>query len=276
LGISKNALDSEIRSSYINLAKKHHPDKGGLPEKFKEIHDAYTQLTKGENQEHDFDFSSDGFPGFEELFNQFTKMGLGFIRAPIVKTTLSLNLEQLESGGEFSVRYTRNVPTGKYTQYMKKTPFGIITGVSPEEIEKTFETNINIPRCHDIREPLVYPRLAKADNIIIADLEVTINLVKHPIFTKMNRSLDLQVELEITLKEALTGFEREIYLLNADNPTKIECCSIVNPYDTKVVSGYGMKYNDDVKGDLLIKFKIIFPILLSDKTIEKILEIDEL
>ena len=37
LGVSRNADISEIRSAYKQLAKEHHPDKGGDPEKFKEI-----------------------------------------------------------------------------------------------------------------------------------------------------------------------------------------------------------------------------------------------
>ena len=37
LGVAKDASASEIKKAYMLLAKKEHPDKGGDPEKFKEI-----------------------------------------------------------------------------------------------------------------------------------------------------------------------------------------------------------------------------------------------
>lgn len=37
LGVSKTASSSEIKKGYLKLARTHHPDKGGDPERFKEI-----------------------------------------------------------------------------------------------------------------------------------------------------------------------------------------------------------------------------------------------
>jgi DnaJ family protein A protein 2 len=45
LGVSKNADISEIRTSYKQLAREHHPDKGGDPEKFKELSQAHEILS---------------------------------------------------------------------------------------------------------------------------------------------------------------------------------------------------------------------------------------
>jgi len=45
LGVSKSADTSEIRSAYKQLAKEHHPDKGGDPEKFKELSQAHEVLS---------------------------------------------------------------------------------------------------------------------------------------------------------------------------------------------------------------------------------------
>ena len=41
LGITKSATQAEIKKAYRKLSMKHHPDKGGNEEKFKEIADAY-------------------------------------------------------------------------------------------------------------------------------------------------------------------------------------------------------------------------------------------
>jgi DnaJ-class molecular chaperone len=45
LGVNKNAETNEIRSAYKQLAREHHPDKGGNPEKFKELSQAHEILT---------------------------------------------------------------------------------------------------------------------------------------------------------------------------------------------------------------------------------------
>jgi molecular chaperone DnaJ len=45
LGVSKNADIGEIRTAYKQLAKEHHPDKGGDPEKFKELSQAHEVLS---------------------------------------------------------------------------------------------------------------------------------------------------------------------------------------------------------------------------------------
>ena len=41
LDLSANAEEDDIRKSYKKLALKHHPDRGGDPEKFKEVRGLY-------------------------------------------------------------------------------------------------------------------------------------------------------------------------------------------------------------------------------------------
>eukprot|EP00218_Dolichomastix_sp_CCMP3274_P010842 CAMPEP_0170133694 /NCGR_PEP_ID=MMETSP0033_2-20121228/1484_1 /TAXON_ID=195969 /ORGANISM="Dolichomastix tenuilepis, Strain CCMP3274" /LENGTH=362 /DNA_ID=CAMNT_0010369215 /DNA_START=30 /DNA_END=1115 /DNA_ORIENTATION=+ len=51
LGVSKDADASELKKSYRKLAMKNHPDKGGDPEKFKEITGAYEVLSDPEKRQ---------------------------------------------------------------------------------------------------------------------------------------------------------------------------------------------------------------------------------
>ena len=44
LGLGRRASEADIKKAYRSLALVHHPDKGGDPEKFKEIHRAYEAL----------------------------------------------------------------------------------------------------------------------------------------------------------------------------------------------------------------------------------------
>ena len=48
LGIQPNASNEEIKKAYRKLSLKHHPDRGGDEEKFKELSAAYEKLTNPE------------------------------------------------------------------------------------------------------------------------------------------------------------------------------------------------------------------------------------
>ena len=57
LGVKPGASDEEIKKAYRKAAIQNHPDKGGDPENFKKINDAYNNLT---NKKEPFPFA--GFP----------------------------------------------------------------------------------------------------------------------------------------------------------------------------------------------------------------------
>jgi DnaJ-class molecular chaperone len=68
LGVSRNADTSEIRKAYKELSKIHHPDKGGDPEKFKEIAQAH-EILSDDNKRQMYDMTGSteegggGMPG---------------------------------------------------------------------------------------------------------------------------------------------------------------------------------------------------------------------
>jgi molecular chaperone DnaJ len=74
LGVEETATESEIKSAYRNLAKKHHPDKGGDENVFKKISTAYEVLgdpqkrSQYDNQKNN-PFAGMG-GGFEDMFSQ--------------------------------------------------------------------------------------------------------------------------------------------------------------------------------------------------------------
>lgn len=48
LGVATDASKADVKKAYRNLASKHHPDKGGDEEKFKEIQEAYDRVSHPE------------------------------------------------------------------------------------------------------------------------------------------------------------------------------------------------------------------------------------
>lgn len=72
LGVSRDADEDTVKKAYRKLAMKHHPDKGGDPEKFKEIQGAYDKITKGEQEEGPFGSGGGGGGDpFSSMFSQF-------------------------------------------------------------------------------------------------------------------------------------------------------------------------------------------------------------
>jgi len=51
LEIETNATNSDIKKAYRKLVMKHHPDKGGDPEKFKELSQAYETLSNSQKRQ---------------------------------------------------------------------------------------------------------------------------------------------------------------------------------------------------------------------------------
>lgn len=138
LGVNKNAGDDEIKKSYRKLAMKHHPDRGGDPETFKEISHAYNILSD-KNKRNIYDQAGeeglkqgagmgggDPFSMFEQMFGesggfpggfpggfQFN-MGGGHNRTnrnnsnPEIKH-LNLTLEELYAGKKMKFNINRSV-----------------------------------------------------------------------------------------------------------------------------------------------------------------------
>ena len=88
LGISQHSTEKEIKNAYRKLAIKHHPDKGGDPEKFKQIAAAYETLTNKDKKNMYDQFgsvNSDIDP--MDIFRQFSQMNMSFFIDPSNITT---------------------------------------------------------------------------------------------------------------------------------------------------------------------------------------------
>ena len=131
LGVSSKASDQEIKRAFRDLARTHHPDKGGNEEKFKEIRSAHDVLTdEGKRRHYDMtgqipgEVAEGGMPGgmpggFQfpfDIGNLFGMFGQGGRpgggrkgpKAPPKLETLKLTLAQLYSGHSFQICLDRS------------------------------------------------------------------------------------------------------------------------------------------------------------------------
>ncbi|PHU03537.1 Chaperone protein dnaJ 3 [Capsicum chinense] len=133
LGVSKNAKEDEIKKAYRKAAMKNHPDKGGDPEKFKELAQAYEVLSDSQKREiydqYGEDALKEGMGGgggmhdpfdiFESFFggNPFGGGGSGRgrrqRRGEDVVHPLKVSLEDLYSGITKKLSLSRNVICSK-------------------------------------------------------------------------------------------------------------------------------------------------------------------
>jgi DnaJ-class molecular chaperone len=133
---------------------------------------------------------------------------------------------------------------------------------------------IPIPKGIDANEIIT---LSNKGNVYISNgiishsnIKIIICLLKHDIFERSG--LDIIYIKTITLKEALVGFTFNLNHINNKN-FKITCSEIINFTYEKVVPNMGF-IRDTFVGNLIIKFNITFPQLISQeskKLLEKIL-----
>ena len=115
LGINKKASSSEIKKAYRKLAMKHHPDKGGDVDKFKEINKVYETLSDPEKKKMYDQFGENGpnvnmgrgmGPDFSNMFHMF--QGQQRQKRPTIHH-IKVSLQDLYFGITKKLKFIRNL-----------------------------------------------------------------------------------------------------------------------------------------------------------------------
>ena len=112
LEIQRGSSDDEVKKAYHRLARKHHPDKGGDPEKFKQIDLAFRNITNNKGEP-----DGSGIPNF----NHFHHFAQHFQRQQqhyqhqqqrpkqVMKIVQNVPLDVLYNGGTIKIKRQRRI-----------------------------------------------------------------------------------------------------------------------------------------------------------------------
>ena len=102
-------------------------------------------------------------------------------------------------------------------------------------------------------------------NGINGDLILSFTLLNHKKFKV--RNMDLMYNLDITMKESLIGFRKEIIHLDSRNLT-LSSDTIIKPNTIHNIKNEGLPNNDKQYGNLYIKYKVSYPDELTQEQID--------
>lgn len=106
LGLTPDASTDDIKKAYRKLAREHHPDKGGDPEKFRKVQEAYEVLSDPQKRQNFDQFGSpEGNPNGShpnDIFSQMFGGAFGGPRGPVRRADhhheLKIKLEEAYRG----------------------------------------------------------------------------------------------------------------------------------------------------------------------------------
>ena len=303
LGINKQATQTEIKRAYRQLSLKYHPDKNqdkGAPAIFQTINEAYEVLSdESKRREYDaissnpfmqrsgsmhghtevniddlfqniFGFQSgngmDSFPatsmgggggfpfGNVHVFHNGVPLQQRVSKPPAITQTITINMEQVYNGATIPVEIDRWTMENGYRTAEKETIY------------------VEIPQGVDDNEIIV---LKDRGNIMNDNQRGDVKIfVKINNLTDFKRNgLDLIIEKQVTLKEALCGFVFEVKHINGKNYSiNNNQGSIVTPSYYKAIPNMGLTRNGRT-GNLVITFDVSFPEKLTDEQIVRLKDV---
>ena len=264
LGVAPNASMDEIKRAFKKLALVHHPDKGGDPEKFKEINAAYQTLTnpktedihinRGPNFNQNFHFDlNDIFSqaGFNDIFQN---AGFNFHKQHRNRTsrvTVMLTLEEVYYGCDKTISLRRANGTEKLI-------------------------NCHIPAGIESGQTIKYAGLGddSVQGTPPGDLLVVVGIRPHSVYDRIPNTLDLIMEKKVNAFDAILGGKMNVPTI--DNKSLEVSIPRGIQAGTKVkLTGMGLKSNNH-NGDLYVVIGIDVPNNLTEEQYKRLDEIRKL
>lgn len=249
LGVKRDASEAEVKKAFKKLAMKHHPDRGGSEEKFKEINEAYERITspekfrqQGPQFDGDFDFTPGGFSfrrggNMEDIFSEFFDFhnGRAQRRTATVQVTLWITLEDVVTGGERPVSLQSN------------------SGVNT--------VKISIPRGVVDNTQVRYANIGPNGQDVI----IVFRVRPHPVFERL-KAVDLARKVDVDFWTLILGGVVPVKTL-LGKQLSLRIPPKTKPGITMKMAGQGIQ-NSRQQGDLYVKINAMLPEDISEDIIE--------
>ncbi len=254
LGVPRDADQDTIKRAYRKLAMKHHPDKGGDPNEFQKISEAYETLSNADKrfQYDNPQASPQGFPGgfsfhaqgfdINDIFSQiFGQQGFHQRRQQqkqVFRTQVFISLIDSYNGSN---------------QMMQ-----LNTGAGPKVV------NFTVPKGIDSGEQVRY------DNLI-DDASLIIQFVVQKELKFDRQGNDLYANVPISVLDLITGTKVEFTTLTGKK-LEVTINPGTQPTDQIRIPGYGMPIRDTGHyGDQLLLLKPFVPANISQDIVDAII-----
>ena len=268
LGVNEQSTSAEITKAFKDLAKQHHPDRGGTQEKFQEINEAHDTL-KSSQKRHDYDsmrkfgggtggaqhpffnedifgdifsgFGQGGDMDFNGRFNFTGRNGDERIFRNVkqgnrsVNVRMAISIKEAMMNNEKTISY--KLPSGREEFATVKIPAGVQHGVTFKYAGMGDDSIKNVPR---------------------GDLMVQMSVLDSDGYTRKGN--DLYTDKTIDCFQAVRGHRIQLKTLE-DSVITVNVPSGTQPGTLLMVRGKGMPIHKTIgiRGNLYVKIHVLIP-----------------
>ena len=269
LGVNEQSTSADITKAFKDLAKQHHPDRGGTQEKFQEINEAHDTL-KSSQKRHDYDsvrkfgggntgsgqhpffnedifgdmfsgFGQGGDMDFNGKFNFTGRQGDERIFRNVkqgnrsINVRMAISLKEAMLNNEKTISY--KLPSGREEFATVKIPAGVQHGVTFKYAGMGDDSIRNVPR---------------------GDLLVQMSVLDSDGYTRKGN--DLYTDKTIDCFQAVRGHDIKLKTLE-DSVITVKVPSGTQPGTLLMVRSKGMPIHKTIgiRGNLYVKIHVLVP-----------------